>query len=291
MVEIVLPPQNHPSSTKAVVLMYGWVGAIPRHVKKYANLYAERGCAVVYDIAPVMATMTRFAKPLDEVALRTIQKACEVIKYIEEQRGDNSNQSKVPVIIHYFSNGGAFVAERLDLLIKSVREDPTKTQQKKPEYIDEAATQNLLLISERCKELGYEVADSAPCYLYREAAANAINSTSLNFAVKALINTFIFIAHGGYALCNSILKHEQEAEVNWRNMIENDLCNRQFFIYSIIDHLADPVKIDDLIDARKKRGVAVQSVKFDDSDHVAHLVKHPTKYRQILDDILKEVIV
>lgn len=289
MVEIALPTQNHPSSTKAVVLIYGWVGAVPRHVKKYANLYTERGCAVVYDIAPVMAIMTRLPKPLDDVALRTIEKACVLIKSIEKERGDTGNQSKVPVIIHYFSNGGSFVAERLGLLIKSVREDSMGTQPKKPNYVDEVATQNLLFISERCKELGYEVADSSPCYLHREAATNAINSTSLNFVVKALINTSIFILHGGYFLCNSILKREQEAEVNWRNMIENDLCNRQFFIYSIIDHLADPVKIDELIDARKKRGVAVRSVKFEDSEHVAHLIKHPAKYRQILDDILKEV--
>ena len=72
-------------------------------------------------------------------------------------------------------------------------------------------------------------------------------------------------------------------------MIENDLCLRQAFIYSTKDHITDSEMIDRLIEKRKERGIDVMCLKFDDSDHVLHLRKHPKEYSQLLDHVLKTI--
>ena len=77
--------------------------------------------------------------------------------------------------------------------------------------------------------------------------------------------------------------------VFWNDMLESDLCPRQAFVYSTSDRLTDCEKLEDLIEERKKRGIDVTTVlKFEDSDHVMHMRKHPKEYQEkIIDHALR----
>eukprot|EP00587_Corethron_hystrix_P009058 CAMPEP_0113313750 /NCGR_PEP_ID=MMETSP0010_2-20120614/10053_1 /TAXON_ID=216773 ORGANISM="Corethron hystrix, Strain 308" /NCGR_SAMPLE_ID=MMETSP0010_2 /ASSEMBLY_ACC=CAM_ASM_000155 /LENGTH=298 /DNA_ID=CAMNT_0000169833 /DNA_START=217 /DNA_END=1110 /DNA_ORIENTATION=+ /assembly_acc=CAM_ASM_000155 len=284
--DLVLPPK-HPKHTKAIVLMYGWLGSIPKHVKKYAELYTARDCAVVYDIANVVMLMTRNEKALDNIAVQTVKKACEMIQQIEGDETRDKSGSKVPVIVHYFSNGGGFVVERLGYLIRVAKGG--STTETKPKYIDDSTLRDLIFLSDRLKDIGYEVADSAPAYLHPFSAYRAVNTTNLNFVLKKLCNFVIFLLQL-LQEGNRLVKTQTVDAVYWNNMIENDLCSHQMFIYSTADKLTDSVKIDELMEERKKCGVAIIGVKFEDSEHVLHYRKYPKDYNTALNQIVDGVI-
>ena len=73
----------------------------------------------------------------------------------------------------------------------------------------------------------------------------------------------------------------------WNNLIQNDLCKRQAFLYSTADSLTDSSKIEELIQARKSRGIQVLDLNFQDSEHVQHWRQYPKEYEDMLDEILR----
>ena len=53
---------NDMYATKAVVIMYGWLGSVEKHLKKYAELYANhplQKCSVVYGTAGIATIIFR----------------------------------------------------------------------------------------------------------------------------------------------------------------------------------------------------------------------------------------
>ena len=73
----------------------------------------------------------------------------------------------------------------------------------------------------------------------------------------------------------------------WNNMLESDLCQRQVVVYSTIDKLTDPKKVEEFIVGRNERGIDVTVVKFDDTDHVLHMKDHPIEYQEgVVDYVL-----
>ena len=76
-------------------------------------------------------------------------------------------------------------------------------------------------------------------------------------------------------LSEIVLCRESWRVIFWNNMMASELCQRQAFVYSSSDTITDPLKIDELIEVRKKRGVDVSVHKFENSSHVAHFKKYP----------------
>lgn len=66
----------------------------------------------------------------------------------------NNGEVMIPIVLHYFSNGGAFMAETLDRIIK----DSTTSGHVQ----DKKDSEDLTFLSKRLKTKGYEVLDSCP---------------------------------------------------------------------------------------------------------------------------------
>ena len=286
----VAPSPTHPSETKGVVIMYGWLGSKPSQVEKYAKLYQDRGCTVVYDIAPFKDAVVRNPESLDAVASRSAIKAADIIKEIETEKAKASptnTTEEIPVLLHYFSNGGAFVAERLRHLINEAKTQDVVQEDNCRKESDKDAKVSLKMISDRLYEKGYEVVDSAPADIHenlqKDVIESAISNQYLQIAVKkaAQIHQFIFNFFG--------MSHEKMRANFWNNMVENDLCLRQAFIYSANDRIADPKMIDQLVEARKTRGIDVISTRFEESDHVSHFRHYPEEYSNLVDQVIKAV--
>lgn len=253
--------------TRAVVILYGWLGSIPRHVQKYAQIYLNEGCSVVYGTAHSMDIMFRIESRLSGFALESVRKAATIIRE-QEALG----HGKIPVGLHYFSNGGAFVAETLTRAIMIQR------QHQESQTSSDAA--DLILVADR---LRFEVCDSAPAYLHSESGLLAIDRGVSNPLIKA-----VFKAVFRLALLATSLKTRPDKEIFWENAINSDLCKNQAFIYSVKDALTDHKMIDDLIIKRKERGIHILVCKFEDSDHVQHLLKHPNEYKKTVMNMLEK---
>ena len=50
-------------------------------------------------------------------------------------------------------------------------------------------------------------------------------------------------------------------------------------MYSTADVLTDSKNREEFIEARQKQGIDVTVLKFDDSNHVLHMKKHPKEYK------------
>ena len=278
-IHVALAP-NHPSQTKGVVIMYGWLASSPSHIELYAKLYQRRGCTVVYDIASFSDAVLRNESKLSALASKSVLKAAHIIREVETAKGETMTQSNkfasnVPGILHYFSNGGAFVAERLRFLINDAKSSSAHLTKKERE--------SLILVSDRLYEKGFEVADSAPADLNESAHYRAIESAVPNKFLQRIVKALTFISQS--VVSKFIITHEELRSKFWSNMIENDLCMNQAFIYSTKDRITDAKMIDKLIEERKIRGINVISARFHDSDHVMHYKCHPKEYSKVLDEV------
>jgi len=287
----VTTPQSSPAN--AVVIMYGWLGAKPKQVQKYADLYVQRGCIVVYGTASIQTIMLRHESTMTAAVKESIREAAKAIRRLETAMSNNndtthtstpsvtpSSSLMVPVVLHYFSNGGAFLAEKLYQLISS-------NDQKKGFAAAGADNDNdnadLILVADRLAKRGFEVADSAPTFLHDDVYASALEQAIPNQPLLlGMSKSLLWLS----LKFNRMLGRESVQNEFWKNMITSNLCKRQAFIYSVADKLTDSKKIDELIETRKERGVEIISVRFDDSDHVLHMRKYPKEYGELLDKVI-----
>jgi hypothetical protein len=258
---------DNKAQPRAVVLLLGWWGARIKHLTKYAELYKSRKCLTVQAIAVDMAVLTHNNRLLDECALIA---ASETAKILRELGNDT-----VPVIIHSFSNGGAYVVERLEVLIQEARDGKKHGE----------SNEDLILVGER---LQGQIFDSAPAYPTASSAIKAMSSVFSNSLLRALLSILVTLhACYDYALHNYFGYPDGRKDF-FKYMANSRICLKQAYIYSAADEITDVVKLEELIAARQKIS-DVQICKFDDSFHVQHLRKHVAVYHEFVDSFLKGI--
>jgi hypothetical protein len=283
--------QRHAIDTKAVVILYGWVGATPRNLQKYAELYTNNEhykCATIYGTASTPSLMTRYRPTLRAVVMESVRKAAATIREVEASSDKSTRDTmtptrtkkEIPILLHYFSNGGTFLAVSLNELIKDAVSGRIKEQD----------GEDLMLLNERLKRRGHEIVDSAPAYIYEATSYRVVDESVPNLPLKIMIKSLIFLSLQRDKLLSYFRgKDDGIYKVFWNDVLESDLCPRQAFVYSTIDHLTDSKKVDEYIEERKKRGIDVTAVlKFEDSGHVMHMRKHPKEYKEKLVDCVLE---
>lgn len=70
------------------------------------------------------------------------------------------------------------------------------------------------------------------------------------------------------------------------NMADDPTRWPMLFLYSKKDKVIHSEDIEDMISLRRKLGVRVEAVCWDDTDHVSHLRKHPEQYAKACTDFL-----
>ena len=272
-------PSSSQAKSKAVVLMFGWIGSTLKHLQKYADLYLKKDCAVVISCPPV-TSLFQLEGPLRSHALSSIKETARIL--CEVELGSANHSAEIPVLIHYFSNGGAFIAEVLDRMIKEAKSESSTGLTKED-------VENLLLVSKRLYSQGYEVVDSAPAYLGIDSARNAIHAAVPNTVIRIIIKTMLRISwHSTTALFFLQGKKAPDKQF-WDRVLLTELCSRQAFIYSTADNVTDACKVDELVKERSARGVDIICSKFDDSPHVMHIRKHPNEYEAMVTRVLDKV--
>ena len=299
MFTVTAPDPSSTTNTKAVVIIYGWLGAQPKHLQKYAEMYVKHlSCTVIHGTASVRGIMVRDKNELAAAVTESVHKAALIIREIELEKADhdhdhdhesaestsNSNSAtvRVPVIVHYLSNGGAYLAEQLEQMIQKAKTGGLVVSDGHSDIIHD-----LKLVADRLQQKGCEIVDSAPAYMHAGSAMRAI-TIAVPFVPFRLLVKFLFWASGFLKGCASyITREESEPVMFWNNMIKSELCPRQAFIYSSADEVTDVAKLDDLIDLRKERGVKVSVLKFDDTEHVLHYKRYPKKY---IEFVIQQVV-
>ncbi|GFH51552.1 hypothetical protein CTEN210_08028 [Chaetoceros tenuissimus] len=259
---------------KAIVIMYGWLGSQMKHIEKYARLYVQRNCTVVYGNAHSAAIMFRAESELTKVVLESVTEAAKILRNLESQ--------ETPVIMHYFSNGGAFLAERFEQMVVNMNDEASSK-------LSDSSYADLIYVATRLKEFGFEIADSAPAYLHTSSGLKAIDTSVSNVFIRTIFRSIfglsVFVKDTVLKPCNE----ETTRETFWKNVVNSTLCKKQAFIYSATDVLTDHEKIDELIQERKSRGILITAKKLDESEHVLHLRNHPEIYNELIGEVIESV--
>jgi hypothetical protein len=248
---------------KAIVLLFGWLGAQLRHVNKYAQIYTQKGCSVVTGVADSVSTMRNDTNTLNEFALEAATEAAKLMR--------SSGNTDTPVIVHVFSNGGAFVLERLECLMQSAIPGS-----------DVAIVGNGI-------RLGGQVFDSAPGYLHLRAGLKAVGTAAPNFLIRWIIQLYFLLYIVCGVLLSLVLGRSTRPIQFWNHMKDSTVARRQVYIYSTADELTDPVTLRELIEYRCKKGIEVQSLEFTETHHVEHFRSHPKEYVEAIDVLLASI--
>lgn len=242
---------------KAVVLLFGWLGAEDRHLAKYAAMWTGLGALSVRATAPSADVMLGRSASLLALGFAVLEAAAAALAAAPD----------APLVVHTFSNGGSFVWEQLRR-VASIEAPAIEEFQ-----CSAAERANIAVVRARLKA---EIFDSTPCYLHLLGGVRAIG-TAVPHPVPRLLLQAVFFA---YAAVGKLLLDSRPAEF-WRHWFRPALQDssllaaavRQLFIYSPLDELCDVDQLEVLVAARGAR-----SLRFEDTGHVSHYKAHPKEY-------------
>jgi hypothetical protein len=209
--------------------------------------------------------------PLQEFALEASK---EVTKLLNAY--DNPD---LPVIVHVFSGSGCIMLEQLESLIMLGRQVVEMDMAS-----DEA--KSLVKLGEAIAR-GGQVFDSSPAYLDIFCGMNAIGAAVQNAIVRIIVQ-IVFVVYSLFVhLKNVVTQQLDRADEHWCWLRDSDIATRQAYVYSTKDELTNALKVEEMIEMRKKRqNTTILVKKFIDSPHCAHLKTHPKVYKAFIEEFL-----
>jgi len=257
-----------------------------KHVEKYAQLYNERQCSTVCGTADTIHVMVRWKPALTRNVLEVMKHAVKIIRRAESENGSK----KVPLIVHAFSNGGAFHLEMLERILLQQR----KTQKWIDAASEKAANQleasdHLFLVNQRMK-LGWQVLDSAPAHISTKASIEAVKgATSSNLPLQMLALALLFATIGVIHLASALFGQPNPKDEFWNHMRDSEIGARQVYVYSDTDKMTDMEMLERFIEARRSSPIGTELIvrKFLSSAHVQHMRRYPKEYAATIDQMLK----
>ena len=277
-----LPNGDEPP--KAIVVIIGWWGSQPKHLKKYAsNIYTKDwNCATLAGTAPPRDILFKNDTALQIFAQDCLQALSDFL-----QDSEINTNPRIPVFIHLFSNGGGFVWEHMEQLLHNSASDRLFESFSSFDSEDTPLHCNTNFYAIR-RNLAGIIYDSCPCYPSWRSGKNAL-SASLTASGSPIIVVWFLTAimYVGYLLehlWNCIRGKKQHRLKEWfQHLQDSDLCHQEAYVYSTADNVCEPTHLQDFISSRKQRHHAIVEVlEFDDSPHVQHYLKHPDEYADFI---------
>jgi hypothetical protein len=282
---LTLPSNGKPP--QAVVVLIGWLGALPRHLEKYSStVYTDWNCATLSGTAHTRTIM--FKK--DEVLAKLAKEGLTALSDFLE----SSNCPRLPVFFHIFSNGGAFVWEHMDKLLGSAN-DRLFSSLTSIDTEDTPLHCNTNFYAIR-RNLSGVIFDSSPAYPTWRSGKAALEGSlggSAPVLLKFFLSCVLYVAYQIELAVNFLRGNRQHRLLEfWDYFLESELCDQEAFIYSTSDGVTDASHLQDFIAGRRRRrGATVSVLEFEDSDHVQHFVRHQERYsafaRQFVLDCLE----
>ncbi|KAI9577073.1 hypothetical protein GQX74_011153 [Glossina fuscipes] len=262
-VSIAPPDENvivHNDKYVPIVMLLGWAGCQDRYLMKYSKIYEDRGLMTIRYTAPVDTLFWRRSEmvPIGEKILKLVQ---------------DMNMHKHPIILHIFSNGGAYLYQHISLATRR-NKTPLKIRGM---IIDSAPGERRIL------------------GLYRAVTAIYGRERKKCHCLTAVIITltlsFMWFAEEAYSAFKSLFVKTEPIQTNPFNDLKNEPNEfPQLFLYSKGDAVIPYTDIEKFIKIRQEQGVEVNSICFDDAEHVKIFTKYPSKYVQYVCNFINKCL-
>lgn len=243
-------------ATTPVVLLFGWANSKDKHLAKYSKIYEEKGMITIRYCIPNQYFFWEPSKA-PVVSRKIASLVCEL------------NLDRHPIIVHTFSNGGSIVY----LNISKALETTPKPLNIKGVIFDSAPGNRRLI--------GYFWVLSD---LYREQILQKPIAFLITVGVSIFMaceNIYNLVDKKGIEKYLDVTKYLNSEKYRWP----------QHCIYSKKDQIVYAPDVDEFIARRKKLGIEVTSLCFQDSPHVSHYMYHKEEYTksvlEFIDNCLK----
>ncbi len=248
-------PLENKVDQKAIPLavILGWASSTDENILKYANLYQELGYQTLRISFTFGAGSALKTKEHDKFALG-------LLKLIQSDQQINRNS----VVIHTLSNAGTFIYRHL------------------LEYAQDVDEYAFMKSSIKCL-----IHDSGPGLNkdYLDTIENVAKS------VKNVRNTSTSTIGSVAEVITGMVKYMRDDYVNatMERLAKDPNKIPTLFLYSKADRLISHEEVTRFIEKRKEflPDVNIESVLFDDSEHVSHFVQHRDEYLAKLKEHLK----
>ncbi|ENN71662.1 hypothetical protein YQE_11760, partial [Dendroctonus ponderosae] len=227
-----------------IILLFGWAGCKDKYLAKYSQIYEEKGLITLRYTAPVKWL---FMKRHQMVSIGQ-----KLVKLLFELNFENH-----PIIVHCFSNGGAFLYQNFSYAIEK---------------------------HDKSLELQGVVFDSAPgrrrvTSLFRALTAIVEGNFLYNFSLSFFMTMFLSAVWLYEVITNQIFSRDNEHANNpFENLKKERNRCPQLFIYSKNDDLIPHTDVECFAAYRKKLGVDVTTICYENSLHVKHLPENRESY-------------
>ncbi|XP_056639915.1 transmembrane protein 53-A isoform X1 [Diorhabda sublineata] len=226
-----------------VILLFGWAGCQDKYLAKYSQIYEEKGLITLRYTAPIKCLFLR--------RYQMISIGEKLVKLLHELNFDTH-----PIIVHCFSNGGAFLYQNFSLALeKAPKELPIKG------VIFDSAPGRRRVLS-----------------LFRAISAIIGGNTFYNFSVSLIMTMFLSMIWLYEVISNTIYPRPTFQSNPLENLKNEKNKWPQCFIYSKNDNLIPYKDIEYFANYRRNLGVDVTSVCYEKSLHVKHLAENRNSY-------------
>lgn len=243
-----------------IVMLLGWAGCQDRYLMKYSKIYEDRGLITVRYTAPVdtLFWKRREMMPIGE----------KILKLIYDMNFDSH-----PVIFHIFSNGGAYLYQHISLAIRKHKQP----LQVRGMILDSAPGDRRMLGLYR-----------AVTAIYGKERKNCHCFTAIIITLTLGIMWFV---EETFAAFKSIFVKTEPIQTNPFNDLKNEPNEYpQLFLYSKGDVVIPYTDVEKFINIRQQQGVDVNSVCFEDAEHVKIYTKYPTQYIQCVCNFINNCL-
>ncbi|KAK9886514.1 hypothetical protein WA026_016793 [Henosepilachna vigintioctopunctata] len=228
-----------------VVILFGWAGAEDKYLSVYSKIYEEKGLITLRYISPV--------KYLFWKQHRMVKIGEKLVKLLNDLNFVNN-----PIIIHCFSNGGAFQYQFFSQALK---------------------------LSPNPMQIKGVIFDSAPgkrrvLSLFRAIRAIKGGNVLLNLPICFLMTIF-FSTMWIFQIIRSYFVKKTNLQMNPLENLKNEENKwPQHFIYSKADVLIPYEDVEYFANYRKSLGIDVSLKRYENTPHVRHYPDNKVSYIQ-----------
>ncbi|KAH0833499.1 hypothetical protein J3R83DRAFT_12624 [Lanmaoa asiatica] len=253
-----------------VILVFGWMGALTRHLQHYSRKYAElypRATQIIVKCGPSFFWTSERGK---QNRLLSVVEALETLGCLPSTNNPTQVSTRVRprVLIHSFSNGGGLQLTSLGRLLSSKYPSIPPSQ---------------LLVSAL-------ILDSTPAIGNFHTIGIAFSIAIRNPVARYVALLIIYIAHALRLSLQNIFGVETVAVRYTKALLQPRLLpwmNSQtprLYIFSKKDELIPWQEVQKHAEAAKTSGLNVRCEVYEESAHVAHMRLDPKRYwASILD--------
>ena len=236
------------SRIKPVVAIFGWNGSKMKQLHKYSGLFERRGWSTV-----CLTTKSY------NICFRSDTEVKKISFYIIDLIKDLAKKGN-PVFLYSLSNGGCGVYF----------------------HIAEALTTEGHQYFNAFKVAG-SIFDSCPLD-HNNMSVDKAQLTVAGEIKNPIIKAFISYALG---MAYPLIQKQRFLKRFIRDLGKIPMKSPELFLYSKTDVITPYQDIEKHIANRKPQGVRIFTKCWEDSHHVAHYMKYPEQYTELLDKFIK----